>query len=73
MSGQSPIRSRLRWAGKGAAKGLLPCFLVPKREPAHGLHPRFVVAHIWANRDKGGGGGGDGYNREGGGWGTITW
>ena len=34
--------------GKGAAKGLLPCFLVP-REPAHGLHPRFVVAEIWAD------------------------
>ena len=27
-------------------------------EPAHGLHPRFVVAKIWADRAPGGGGGG---------------
>ena len=43
--------------GKGAAKGLLPCFLVPNREPAHGLHPCFVVAEIWADRAPRGGGG----------------
>ena len=43
--------------GGGVAKGMLPCLLVPKKEPAHGLHPRFVVAEIWADRERGGGGG----------------
>ena len=44
--------------GAGGGEGLLPCFLLPKREPAHGLHPCFAVAEIWADRDPGGGGGG---------------
>ena len=41
--------------GGGVAKGMLPCLLLPKREPAHGLRPRFVVAEIWADRGRGGG------------------
>ena len=44
--------------GGGLAKGKLPCLLVPKREPAHSLHPRFVVAEIWADRERARGGGG---------------
>ena len=36
--------------GGGVAKGMLPCLLVPKKEPAHGLHPRFVVAEITSKR-----------------------
>ena len=44
--------------GGGVAKGMLPCLLVPKREPAHGLHPRFVLADIWADRERERGGGG---------------
>ena len=57
MSGHSPIRPRFYLGGGGAAKGLLPCFLVPNREPAHGLHSRFVVAEIWADKVMRGGGG----------------
>ena len=55
----SPALFLLGGGGVGAAKGLLSCFLVPKGEPAHGLHPRFVVAEIWADRgrSKRGGGG----------------
>ena len=30
--------------GGGAAKGPAPDLLVPNGGPAHGLHPRFVVA-----------------------------
>ena len=42
--------------GVGAAKGQL--FPGLQGEPAHGLHPRFVVAEIWADRARRGGGGG---------------
>ena len=38
------------WGGGGAAKWLAPGLLVPNGGPAHGLHPRFVVAKIWADR-----------------------
>ena len=42
--------------GGGASKRSAPLFPGPQGEPAHGLHPRFVVAEIWADRAKGGGG-----------------
>ena len=41
--------------GGGGSKRPAPLFPGPQGGPAHGLHPRFVVAEIWA--DKGGGGG----------------
>ena len=45
--------------GGGGSKRSAPLFPGPQEEPAHGLHPRFVVAEIWADRVLGGGGGGD--------------
>ena len=49
------------WGGgdRGSKKSA-PQFPGPQGEPAHGLHPRFVVAEIWADRERGGGGGGSG-------------
>ena len=44
--------------GGGGSKRSAPLFPGPQGEPAHGLHPRFVVAEIWADRVWGGGGGG---------------
>ena len=44
--------------GGGGSKRSAPLFPGPQEEPAHGLHPRFVVAEIWADRDQKGGGGG---------------
>ena len=43
--------------GRGSKRSAL-LFPGPQGEPAHGLHPRFVVAEIWADRGHGGGGGG---------------
>ena len=43
--------------GRGSKKSA-PQFPGPQGEPAHGLHPRFVVAEIWADRGCKGGGGG---------------
>ena len=34
---------------EGGSKSRPPCFLVPNEGPAHSLHPRFVVAEIWAD------------------------
>ena len=45
--------------GRGSKKSA-PQFPGPQGELAHGLHPRFVVAEIWADRGGGGGGGGGG-------------
>ena len=46
------VRPHFCWGGGvGAAKGLLPCFPGPGGGPAHVLHPRFVVAEIWADRE----------------------
>ena len=45
--------------GGGGSKRSAPLFPGPHEEPAHGLHPRFVVAQIWADRGLGGGGGVD--------------
>ena len=42
--------------GRGSKRSA-PLFPGPQGEPAHGLHPRFVVAEIWADRVKKGGGG----------------
>ena len=42
--------------GRGSKRSA-PLFPGPQGEPAHGLHPRFVVAEIWADRAGGGGGG----------------
>ena len=36
------------WGGGGQQK-LPPRILVPNGGPTHGLHPRFVVAEIWAD------------------------
>ena len=47
--------------GGGGSKRSAPLFPGPQGEPAHGLHPRFVVAEIWADRAQGGGGGGCGH------------
>ena len=46
------------WGGgdRGSKKSA-PQFPGPQGEPAHGLHPRFVVAEIWADRGLKGGGG----------------
>ena len=41
--------------GGGGSKRSAPLFPGPQEEPAHGLHPRFVVAEIWADRVDGGG------------------
>ena len=41
--------------GGGGSKRSAPLFPGPQEEPAHGLHPRFVVAEIWADRAGGGG------------------
>ena len=46
--------------GGGGSKRSAPLFPGPHEEPAHGLHPRFVVAEIWADRGDNGGGGGAG-------------
>ena len=43
--------------GGGGSKRPAPLFPGPQGGPAHGLHPRFVVAEIWADKDRGGGGG----------------
>ena len=43
--------------GGGGSKRSAPLFPGPQGEPAHGLHPRFVVAEIWADRGLRGGGG----------------
>ena len=51
------FRPHFCWGG-GGSKRPAPLFPGPQGGPAHGLHPRFVVAEIWA--DKGGGGGGGG-------------
>ena len=38
------------WGGGRGSKKSAPQFPGPQGEPAHGLHPRFVVAEIWADR-----------------------
>ena len=43
--------------GGGGSKRPAPLFPGPQGGPAHGLHPRFVVAEIWADKGDGGGGG----------------
>ena len=48
------FRPHFCWGG-GGSKRPAPLFPGPQGGPAHGLHPRFVVAEIWA--DSGGGGG----------------
>ena len=37
------------WGGGRGSKKSAPQFPGPQGEPAHGLHPRFVVAEIWAD------------------------
>ena len=49
------VRPHFCWGGRGS-KGSAPLFPDPQGEPAHGLHPRFVVAEIWADRENWGGG-----------------
>ena len=77
-AGRGPGRGCLWWLGPvgggGAAKWLAPGLLVPNGGPAHGLHPCFVVAKIWADRRATGGvrGGGTGGGTGGGyGGGTV--
>ena len=58
--------------GRGSKRSAL-LFPGPQGEPAHGLHPRFVVAEIWADRGfEGGGGGGVGVGGGGGGGQKMT-
>ena len=53
------VRPHFSWGGGGrGSKRPAPRFPGPQGEPAHGLHPRFVVAEIWADRGLWGGGGG---------------
>ena len=52
------VRPHFCWGGGGGSKRSAPLFPGPQGEPAHGLHPRFVVAEIWADRGAMGGGGG---------------
>ena len=52
-----PAPFLLGGGGRGSKKSA-PEFAGPQGEPAHGLHPRFVVAEIWADGVKYGGGGG---------------
>ena len=42
--------------GRGSKRSA-PLFSGPQGEPAHGLHPCFVVAEIWADRASAQGGG----------------
>ena len=44
--------------GGGGSKRPAPLFPGPQGGPAHGLHPRFVVAEIWADKGRRRGGGG---------------
>ena len=44
--------------GGGGSKRPAPLFPGPQGGPAHGLHPRFVVAEIWADKVVAGAGGG---------------
>ena len=53
------VRPHFCLGGGGGSKSSAPLFPGPQGEPAHGLHPRFVVAEIWADRVRGGGEGGD--------------
>ena len=43
--------------GGGGSKRPAPLFPGPQGGPAHGLHPRFVVAEIWADKGEVGGAG----------------
>ena len=53
------VRPHFCWGGGGGgSKRSAPLFPGPQGEPAHGLHPRFMVAEIWADRVLGGEGGG---------------
>ena len=49
------FRPHFCWGG-GGSKRPAPLFPGPQGGPAHGLHPRFVVAEIWADKQLGGGG-----------------
>ena len=52
-----PAPFLLGGGGRGSKRSA-PLFPGPQGGPAHGLHPRFVVAEIWADKGCGGGGGG---------------
>ena len=51
------VRPHFCWGGGRGSKRSAPLFPGPQGEPAHGLHPRFVVAEIWADWGRRGGGG----------------
>ena len=53
-----PAPFRLGGGGGRGSKRSAPLFPGPQGEPAHGLHPRFVVAEIWADKEPEGGAGG---------------
>ena len=61
------VRPHFCWGGVGAAKGLLPCFLVPK-----GNQPTACTLALWGLKfgptELRGGGGMDARRRRGGGW-----
>ena len=52
-----PVPPHVGGGGRGSKRSA-PLFPGPQGEPAHDLHPRFVVAEIWADRGQFGGGGG---------------
>ena len=49
LPGPPLVRLCFSWGGGRGSKRSAPLFLGPQGEPAHGLHPRFVVAEIWAD------------------------
>ena len=62
-----PVPPHVGGGGRGSKRSA-PQFPGPQGEPAHALHPRFVVAEIWADRGQFGGGG---VGRGGGGGGGV--
>ena len=58
------VRPHFCWGGGGGSKRSAPLFPGPQGEPAHGLHPRFVVAEILGRQSARGGGGGGGLPRD---------
>ena len=50
VPGLLSVRPHFCWGGRGSKRSA-PLFPGPQGEPAQGLHPRFAVAEIWADRE----------------------